>query len=76
MLKLYLSPVPWNINIAFAMATLFQSLVTNALTTHFMSYLTPNQHAYIEGRSTTTNLVDFVHLVNETLCDNSKLDVY
>lgn len=63
------------ISIASSMAKLFDSLVTKALTNHFTSYLSPNQHAYVKGRSTTTNLLEFVHTANSTLSENCQLDV-
>lgn len=52
---------------------LFDSLVTVALTRH-LSYI-PNQHAYIKGRSTTTNLIEFTHAASTALSSNIQLDV-
>lgn len=62
------------ISIASSIAKLFDSLVTDALTHHFLSYLSPNQHAYVKGRSTTTNLLEFVNAANSTLSDGLQID--
>lgn len=63
------------VSITSTIAKLFESLVTNALTNHFCTYISVYQHAYMKGRSTTTNLVQFVHTTNLTLTKNKQLDV-
>lgn len=63
------------ISISSTIPKLFECLVTNALTAHFASYVSPCQHAYLKGRSTITNLIEFVHTANSTLYMNYQLDV-
>lgn len=54
---------------------LFESIVYDAMSFHCKSIISPNQHGFLKGRSTTTNLIEFA---SRTLCaleDGKEVDV-
>lgn len=63
------------ISILPTIGKLFESLVTNILTLHFRKIISFNQHGFISGRSTTTNLVEFTSFAINTVESGHQLDV-
>ncbi|XP_045450173.1 uncharacterized protein LOC123658926 [Melitaea cinxia] len=47
------------ISILSCCAKLFESIVYDVLYNHFKSSLSPNQHGFVKGRSTTSNLLEY-----------------
>ena len=63
------------IAILSAFGKLFESLVTNFLTSQFSNYISPNQHGFMKGRSTCTNLLEFVNFTTGVIEDGDQVDV-
>ena len=62
------------ISILDAIPKLFEQIVTSKLITFLEPKLSPHQHGFLKGRSTTTNLVDYTsHLFNE-LAEGRQVD--
>jgi len=56
------------------MAKVFESLVLDRLCFNFRSYISPNQHGFLSGRSTVTNLVLFQQYVMDAFSNNHQVD--
>lgn len=55
-------------------AKVFESLVLDRLCFSFRSLISPNQHGFMSGRSTVTNLVLFQHYVMGAFSNNHQVD--
>lgn len=58
-----------------ALSKLFESLITDYLNNSFRSIFIKEQHGFIRGRSTVTNLVNFVEYVNTSVDHKKQVDV-
>lgn len=54
---------------------LFECLVCQILTSQIRQFISPKQHGFMKGRSTSTNLVEFSNYAIVTIEDGSQLDV-
>lgn len=54
---------------------LFESIVYDSLYFHCKSIFSPQQHGFLKGRSTTTNLTEFVSKTLQTLEEGNEVDV-
>lgn len=63
------------ISILATLGKLFESLVTNVLTSHLKSLITTSQHGFIKNRSTVTNLTEFTNIASNVIESGSQLDV-
>ena len=54
---------------------LFESLVTTFLTYHISSFISSNQHDFMKGRSTCTNLIEFVNFSVGKIEEGAQIDV-
>ena len=53
---------------------IFESLITDTLTFNIKSILCPQQHGFVKGRSTTTNLLEFVTYCFDNFNNRSQVD--
>lgn len=56
-------------------AKLFELVIANNISSHVRRMITINQHGFMRGRSTFTNLCDFTQLTSEALDNRLQLDV-
>lgn len=54
---------------------LFEMVVHQFLSFKFRNLAIPNQHGFMSGRSTTTNLVSFMSAASRVICNRGQLDV-
>lgn len=57
-----------------AVPKLFEKLVTQKLYTAFMDHIDINQHGFVKGRSTTTNLVDYTSYILQNMENGNQID--
>ena len=56
-------------------AKLFESILSNIVYSHVEKYIAIEQHGFVKGRSTLTNLPEFTHFVSESLDNKVQVDV-
>lgn len=54
---------------------LFECILSEAIVSHVESKLSPDQHGFIKGRSTMTNLCEFTQMVSKALDHRLQVDV-
>lgn len=57
------------ISLLCSFSKLFELVVHKFLSFSFRNIITPNQHGFVTGRSTTTNLVTFTSTVSRVVCN-------
>ena len=63
------------ISLLSSFSKLFETVVHKFLSFSFRNLLIPNQHGFVHGRSTTTNLVTFMSTASRVVCSQGQLDV-
>jgi len=58
-----------------AIPKLFEKILVSSLQHLCKSIISPTQHGFIKGRSTTTNLLEFTSLVNDAFSEKKQTDV-
>ncbi|XP_053698487.1 uncharacterized protein LOC128745436 [Sabethes cyaneus] len=58
-----------------AISKLLELVIMTALLSHCKQYLSDDQHGFIAGRSTTTNLMCLTSYIAESLADRAQMDV-
>lgn len=56
-------------------AKFFESLINAKLQSMVKNRIVPNQHGFMRGRSTTTNLMDFTHFALKGIAEGEQVDV-
>ena len=54
---------------------LFESLVTQFLTSELLNHISPHQHGFLKGWSTSTNLLEFVNFLVSKIAIGDQVDV-
>ena len=54
---------------------LFETIFSNVIYSHVINYIVPQQHGFVKGKSTTTNLYEFTQFVSSALDNNFQVDV-
>lgn len=54
---------------------LFEMVVHKTLSFRLKNVLSSNQHGFVAGRSTTTNLISFMSIASKVVCQRGQLDV-
>lgn len=63
------------ISILAAASKVFERIVFNRVYEHVKCFITPAQHGFVTGKSTLTNLLEFVTRVTDSMLDGGQLDV-
>ncbi|KAL1446614.1 hypothetical protein WDU94_003526, partial [Cyamophila willieti] len=58
-----------------AIAKLFEGILYSKLASHVFAIISKNQHGFVTGRSTVTNLVEFCHYTSTAMAEYSQVDV-
>ena len=66
------SPRP--ISIISSLPKIIVAAITQALSTQLLHKIVVQQHGFMKGQSTLTNLVTFNDFVSEALCNSSRVD--
>mgnify|MGYP005983962267 FL=1 len=56
-------------------AKLFECILSSAIYSHVIGNIANEQHGFVKGRSTATNLCEFTQFVSTTLDNNMQVDV-
>ena len=56
-------------------AKLFESILSNVIYAHVVNLISNDQHGFIKGKSTSTNLFEFTQLVSQALDNRLQVDV-
>lgn len=64
------------ISLLSSFSKLFEMVIHQFLSFKFRSIVIPNQHGFMSGRSTSTNLVSFMSAASEVVCNRGQLDVF
>ncbi|XP_063930365.1 uncharacterized protein LOC135142575 [Zophobas morio] len=56
-------------------AKLFESILSNVIYAHVVNFISNDQHGFIKGKSTSTNLFEFTQLVSQALDNRLQVDV-
>lgn len=62
------------ISILCAMSKVFERIVFNQLYIHIKPHISPSQHGFVPGRSTQTNLLEYVTFVVESISKGGQVD--
>lgn len=62
------------ISILSAIPKLFESIITDEVFNTYQDLISPHQHGFYKGRSTTTNLAAYQHYLSESLEDGCQVD--
>lgn len=54
---------------------LFEMVVHKTLSFRLKNLISSNQHGFVSGRSTTTNLISFMSIASKAVCNRGQLDV-
>lgn len=62
------------ISILCAISKVFERIIFNQLYKHISDHISPVQHGFVFGRSTQTNLLEFIHFVVESMANGGQVD--
>lgn len=62
------------ISILCSISKVFERIVFNRLYTHIKECISLSQHGFVSGRSTLTNLLEYVHTVVDSLANGGQVD--